>query len=35
MADLAKKGWGILLPVTEHEPFDLVAYQTTAFFELR
>ena len=27
MADLTAKGWAILVPLTEHEAFDLVAYR--------
>ena len=35
MADLAAKGWGILLPVTEHESFDLVAYRGDRFLRVQ
>lgn len=30
-ADLAEKGFGVLLPLTEHEAFDLVAYKGGTF----
>jgi hypothetical protein len=29
--DLAEKGYGVLVPLTEHESFDLVAYRGRAF----
>jgi hypothetical protein len=35
MADLAEKGWGILLPMTEHEAFDLVAYRDETFLRIQ
>jgi hypothetical protein len=35
MADLAEKGWGILVPMTEHEAFDLVAYRGTTFVRVQ
>jgi len=31
MADLAEKGWSILVPLTEHEAFDLVAHRDGRF----
>src|SRR5512138_3423860 len=34
MADLGAKGWGILLPITEHESFDLVAYRGDRFLRV-
>ena len=33
--DLAKKGYGILLPVTEHEAFDQVAYREGRFLRVQ
>ena len=30
-ADLSEKGWTILHPMTEHAPFDLVAYKNGVF----
>lgn len=33
--DLAEKGFGILLPVTEHEAFDLVAYRGSDFARIQ
>lgn len=35
MADLAAKGWSILMPLTEHEAFDLVAYQDGRFLRVQ
>ena len=35
MADLGMKGWGILVPVTEHEAFDLVAYRDDTFLRIQ
>jgi hypothetical protein len=35
MADLASKGWGILVPITEHEAFDLVAYRADRFLRVQ
>src|SRR5262249_18023620 len=32
--DLAEKGYRLLLPLSEHEPFDLVAYQGTRFLRV-
>lgn len=33
--DLAKKGYGVLTPLTEHEAFDLVAYKDDRFFRVQ
>ncbi len=33
--DLVKRGYGILLPVTEHEAFDLVAYRGDTFVRVQ
>src|SRR5690349_12295313 len=33
--DLVKKGYGILLPMTEHEAFDLVAYKEGKFLRVQ
>jgi hypothetical protein len=33
--DLAEKGFGVLLPMTEHEPFDLVAYSGKTFVRIQ
>ena len=33
--DLATKGYGLLLPLTEHEAFDLVAYKDGAFLRVQ
>jgi len=33
--DLAKKGFGILTPPTEHEAFDLVAYKDGRFLRIQ
>lgn len=33
--DLAKKGYGLLAPITEHEAFDLVAYRGDRFFRIQ
>lgn len=33
--DLAEKGFGILLPITEHEAFDLVAYRGRVFMRVQ
>jgi len=33
--DLAEKGFGILVPLTEHEAFDLVAYKGGAFYRIQ
>ncbi len=30
-ADLVEQGWMVLLPTTEHAPFDLVAYRDGQF----
>ena len=35
MGDLAEKGWGILLPVTEHAAFDLVAFRGDRFLRVQ
>src|SRR5690606_36367988 len=35
MADLAAKGWSILMPLTEHEAFDLVAYRDGRFLRVQ
>jgi hypothetical protein len=35
IADLTDKGWGVLLPVTEHEAFDLVAYRRDLFVRVQ
>lgn len=35
MADLAAKGWSILMPLTEHEAFDLVAYREGRFLRVQ
>jgi hypothetical protein len=32
--DLAEKGYRLLLPLSEHEPFDLVAYQRERFLRV-
>ena len=34
-ADLVSKGFTVLFPVTEHPPFDLVAYADGEFFRLQ
>ncbi|CAM5669950.1 hypothetical protein MAUB1S_04932 [Mycolicibacterium aubagnense] len=34
-ADLAAKGYTVLFPVTEHAPFDLVAYEAGEFHRLQ
>jgi len=33
--DLARKGYGVLIPMTEHEAFDLVAYKDHAFYRIQ
>lgn len=33
--DLAKKGYGLLAPITEHEAFDLVAYRDHTFLRVQ
>src|SRR4051812_19262315 len=33
--DLAKKGFGVLTPLTEHEAFDLVAYKDHRFIRVQ
>src|SRR3954464_14394518 len=33
--DLAKKGYGVLTPLTEHEAFDLVAYKDDRFYRVQ
>jgi hypothetical protein len=33
--DLAEKGYGVLLPLTEHEAFDLVAYKEHTFYRVQ
>ena len=33
--DLAKKGYGVLSPLTEHEAFDLVAYKEHTFYRVQ
>lgn len=33
--DLAKKGYGVLTPLTEHEAFDLVAYKDGRFLRIQ
>ncbi len=33
--DLAKKGYGVLTPLTEHEAFDLVAYKDHTFYRVQ
>lgn len=33
--DLAKKGYGVLTPLTEHEAFDLVAYKDGRFYRVQ
>ncbi len=33
--DLAKKGYGLLAPITEHEAFDLVAYREHTFLRVQ
>ena len=35
MADLGAKGWGILVPITEHESFDVVAYRGDRFLRVQ
>src|SRR5882672_11186915 len=35
LADLGEKGWGVLLPLTEHETFDLVAYREDKFLRVQ
>ena len=32
--DLVKKGYGLLLPLTEHAPFDLVAFRENIFLRI-
>jgi len=33
--DLAEKGYRLLLPLSEHEPFDLVAYKDETFLRVQ
>lgn len=33
--DLVKKGFGVLLPLTEHEAFDLVAFKDDVFYRIQ
>lgn len=33
--DLVERGWGVLLPLTEHETFDLVAYRDGRFLRIQ
>ena len=33
--DLAEKGYRLLLPLSEHEPFDLVAYKDGTFLRVQ
>lgn len=35
MADLGQKGWIIMNPLTEHAPFDLVAYKDSKFIRVQ
>jgi hypothetical protein len=35
MADMTSKGWRILVPFTEHETFDFVAYDGTRFVRVQ
>lgn len=35
MADLARKGYGILTPLSEHLPFDFVAYKDGKLFKIQ
>ena len=35
IADLVDKGWGILLPMTEHAAFDLVAFRDETFLRVQ
>ncbi|HEX5058311.1 MAG TPA: group I intron-associated PD-(D/E)XK endonuclease [Kofleriaceae bacterium] len=35
MADLTAKGWAILVPLTEHEAFDLVACREGRFLRVQ
>lgn len=35
IADLVEKGWGILLPMTEHAAFDLVAFRDETFLRVQ
>jgi hypothetical protein len=35
MADLTAKGWAILVPLTEHEAFDLVAFRDGRFLRVQ
>lgn len=35
LADLGERGFGALLPVTEHAPFDLVAYGSGSFYRVQ
>jgi hypothetical protein len=35
IADLTEKGFSILMPLSEHLPFDLVAYRTQKFFRIQ
>ncbi|MBI3228044.1 MAG: hypothetical protein HYZ39_23630 [Mycolicibacterium cosmeticum] len=34
-ADLVVKGFDVLLPTTEHAPFDLVAYEAGTFYRIQ
>lgn len=33
--DLAEQGYGVLMPLTEHEAFDLVAYRGRKFYRIQ
>src|SRR5689334_6774220 len=33
--DLVEKGYGVLMPLTEHEAFDLVAYRDGQFWRIQ
>lgn len=33
--DLARRGFAVLLPLTEHAPFDLVAYRDARFYRVQ
>ena len=35
MADLARKGWSIFVPLTEHEAFDVAAYRDGRFLRVQ
>jgi len=34
-ADLAERGFGVLIPLTEHEAFDIVAYKAPVFYRVQ